>query len=201
MTKNKIATLIAGMALTVGAAGCNTEPAVTNTNANMAANVNANRAATTSNTAVVVNNNNNSNTSGVSTMNTNSRTYATREEFNSDRDRYINEAKGAGYTIGSGAEDGWIHFKTKSALATTNDLRDSTINVDVDNNVVTLKGSVASAAQKAAAEKAAKAIDGVKSVRNQLVVKAAGSVDDDDDNLNKNTNTPGSTNRNANRKT
>lgn len=195
MTKSKFATLIAGMALAIGAAGCG-EPTTTNTNANVAANVNVNRVA--SNTAVVVPDN--GNVGVVSTTNTNSRTYATVDEFNRDKDRYVNEAKGAGYTIGSGAEDAWIHFKTKTALATANDLRDSTINVDVANNVVTLKGSIASKAQMAAAEKVAKGIDGVKSVRNQLVVKANSSVDDDDDNLNKNKNAPGSTNRNANRK-
>lgn len=193
MTKNKFATLTAGVLLAASAAGCGTEP-VTTTNANVATNVNR----VASNTAVVVPDN--GNVGVVSTTNTNSRTYATREEFARDKDRYVNEAKGAGYTIGSGAEDAWIHFKTKTALATANDLRDSTINVDVDNNVVTLKGSIASAAQKAAAEKVAKGIDGVKSVRNQLVVKANSSVDDDDDNLNKNTNTPSSTNKNANRR-
>lgn len=195
MTKNKLATLIAGTALAISAAGCG-EPTTTNTNANVAANVNANRVA--SNTAVVVPDN--GNVGVVSTTNTNSRTYATVDEFNRDKDRYVKEAKGAGYTIGSGAQDGWIHFKTKTALATANDLRDSTINVDVENSVVTLKGSIASKAQMAAAEKVAKGIEGVTRVRNQLVVKANSSVDDDDDNLNKNTNTPGSTNRNANRR-
>lgn len=196
MTKNKLATLIAGTVLAASAAGCGTEPATTNTNTNVAANVNVNRLP--SNTAAVVPDN--GNVGVVSTTNTNSRTYATVDEFNRDKDRYVNEAKGTGRTIGSGAQDGWIHFKTKTALATANDLRDSTINVDVDNNVVTLKGSIANAAQKASAEKVAKGIEGVKTVRNELVVKAAGSVDDDDDNLNKNTNTPGGTNRNANRR-
>ena len=194
MTKNKLATLITGTVLAVGAAGCGTES--TTTNANVAANVNANRVA--SNTVVVVPDN--GNVGVVSTTNKNSRTYATREELNRDRESYVNEAKRAGNTIGSGAEDAWIHFKTKTALATANDLRDSTINVDVDNNVVTLKGSVANKAQMASAEKVAKGIDGVKTVRNQLKVKAEGSVDDDDDNLNKNKNAPGSTNKNSNAK-
>jgi osmotically-inducible protein OsmY len=40
------------------------------------------------------------------------------------------------------------------------------ITVDVDNNVVTLRGSVGSATQKAAAAQ------GVKSVRNQLIISS-----------------------------
>ena len=88
---------------------------------------------------------------------------------------YRAEAKNAGSTIGSGLEDGWIHFKVRGALALVDDLRDSTINVDVDNNVVTLRGSVANAAQKAKAEAEAKKIDGVKSVTNKLEIKPAGS--------------------------
>jgi len=98
----------------------------------------------------------------------------TREEYNKNSNDYVAGAKNAGDSIGSNIEDGWIHLKVRGALAAVDDLRDSTINVDVDNNVVTLRGSVASAAHKAAAEKAAK-VDGVKSVTNKLEVKADGS--------------------------
>jgi hyperosmotically inducible periplasmic protein len=65
----------------------------------------------------------------------------------------------------------------RAALAAVDDLRDSTINVDVDNNVVTLRGSVANAASKKAAEDAAKKVDNVKSVTNKLEIKAEGSSD------------------------
>ena len=61
-------------------------------------------------------------------------------------------------------------MKTRFDLAAADDLRDSTINVDVDNDVVTLTGTVASAAQKTRAEAVAKAVEGVKTVRNQLKV-------------------------------
>ena len=61
-------------------------------------------------------------------------------------------------------------MKTRFDLAAADDLRDSTINVDVDNGVVTLTGTVASAAQKTRAEAVAKAVEGVKSVKNQLKV-------------------------------
>ena len=102
--------------------------------------------------------------------------YNTRADYDRADTNYRAEARNAGQTIGQGLEDGWIHFKTRAALAAVDDLRDSTINVDVDNNVVTLRGSVGSAAQKAAAAKAAQGVEGVKSVRNQLTVSAEGGA-------------------------
>jgi RNA-splicing ligase RtcB len=60
--------------------------------------------------------------------------------------------------------------KPRAVLATTEDLRDSTINVDVDNEVVTLSGTVATQAQKNRAAQIAKGVEGVKSVKNNLVV-------------------------------
>ena len=60
--------------------------------------------------------------------------------------------------------------KTKFDLAAADDLKDSTINVDVQDAVVTLSGSVDNAPQKAKAETIAKAIEGVKSVKNTLTV-------------------------------
>lgn len=101
--------------------------------------------------------------------------YNSRADYDRNDANYRSEARNAGRSIGQGAEDGWIHFKTRAALAAVNDLRDSTINVDVDNNVVTLKGSVATAAHKAAAAKAAQSVEGVKSVKNELTVSADGS--------------------------
>lgn len=96
----------------------------------------------------------------------------TREEYERDRDRYEREAKEAGRTIGSGANDGWLWVKTRFELATADDLRDSTINVDVDQAVVTLTGTVASAAQRTRAEEVVKGVEDVRSVRNQLKVAA-----------------------------
>jgi len=128
-----------------------------NANANMA-NANAN-----------VNSNANMN------ANANSRRTPTREEYDRDRDRYQREARESGRTIGSGVNDGWLWVKTRFELAAADDLRDSTINVDVENDVVTLTGTVGTAAQKARAEAVAKGVDGVKSVRNQLRVVPSGS--------------------------
>jgi len=73
--------------------------------------------------------------------------------------------------------------KTRFDLAAADDLRDSTINVDVANGVVTLTGTVASPAQKAKAEAVAKSVEGVTSVKNLL--KASANT-----NSNANANTP-----------
>src|SRR5918997_1732712 len=104
------------------------------------------------------------------TVNTYNGNYNTREDYKKDEANYRAEARNAGSTIGQGLEDGWIHLKTRTALAAADDLRDSTINVDVDNNVVTLRGTVANAAQKTKAADEAKKVDGVKSVTNRLEI-------------------------------
>jgi hypothetical protein len=144
------------------AVGCN-ETANYNANANLAnRNLNTNTA--------VANENANMNRNDNATA---TRRAPTREEYERDRDRYQREAKESGRTIGDGINDGWLWVKTRFELAAADDLRDSTINVDVSNDVVTLTGTVASAAQKARAESIAKAIEGVKSVRNQLKVEVS----------------------------
>ena len=168
MSSKTLLTILAGAMLSLSAAGCN--PA-DNSNANANANGNANRTANANANAVVTNTNANANAAGGAY----NRNYNSREDYKKDETNYRAEAKNAGSTIGSGLEDGWIHLKVRGALAAVDDLRDSTINVDVDNNVVTLRGSVGNAASKKAAEDAAKKVDGVKSVTNKLEIKADGS--------------------------
>lgn len=166
MKKFTIFSIVAVFAMAL--AGCST---ATNTTTNTNARSNANLA-TNSNVAVVVNSNSNlaANTGMTNTMNSN----VSRADYDRDRARY--EAEKGASTIGQGANDSWLWFKTKTALATTNDLRDSTINVDVANDVVTLRGTVGTAAQKTQAETVAKGIDGVKSVKNNLTVSAGDSM-------------------------
>lgn len=126
-----------------------------------------------SNMAVVVNSNSNmaANTGMTNTvMNSN----VARADYDRDRAKYETD-KGTS-TVGQGANDSWIWFKTKTALAASNDLRDSTINVDVANDVITLRGTVATAAQKTQAETVAKGIDGQKGVKNELKVQAGDSM-------------------------
>jgi hypothetical protein len=127
------------------------------------------------NMAVVVNSNTNTVTATPMT-NTNRMVNANVNRADYDKDRTTYEKEKGTSTIGQGANDSWLWFKTKSALATTSDLRDSTINVDVVNDVVTLKGTVGSAAEKTKAISVAKAIEGVKSVTDQLKVAANDSM-------------------------
>ena len=141
-------------ALLVLIAGCDN---TANNNRVANANANANANATVATTPVV-------------NANTNTRRAPTREETERDKERYSREAKESGRTVGTGANDMWLWVKTRFDLAAADDLRDSTINVDVDKDVVTLTGTVASAAQKTKAETVAKAVEGVKGVRNQLKV-------------------------------
>ena len=158
MTK-KLAGPIGLAALAMAFVGCGD---TTNYNANANANMMAN-----ANTAVAP-----ANANANANANTNSRRALTREEYERDKARYQKEAKDAGRTVGAGLNDGWLWVKTRFDLAAADDLRDSTINVDVNNDVVTLTGTVANAAQKTKAETVAKSVEGVKSVKNLLKVSA-----------------------------
>src|SRR5437588_7900331 len=157
MSRKTLLAIFAAAALAALATACGGSE---NANAN---NANANRA--NMNAANV---NANANTSA----NSNARNWnMTHEEYNKNEAGYRAEAKSRGETIGQDIEDGWIHFKVRGELALVNDLRDSTINVDVTKGVVTLRGSVANAEQKKKAEEAAKKVNGVKSVSNKLDIK------------------------------
>jgi hyperosmotically inducible periplasmic protein len=97
----------------------------------------------------------------------------TREEHEKDRGYYEQEARRLGRKIGSGANDLWLWTKVRAALAYADDLRDITIDVDVENDVVTLTGTVPGDRQKSRAEQVAKSVEGVKSVNNGLTVSGA----------------------------
>jgi hypothetical protein len=118
-----------------------------------------------------------------------------REDFEKQKERFEKEAKDMGRKIGAGANDLWIWTKTRAALASADDLRDSTISVDVDNDVVTLTGTVPDQAQKSKAEQVARGIEGVSSVKNEIQVAPAGA--NTNRNMNTNTNRNMSRNRNA----
>ena len=83
-------------------------------------------------------------------------------------DKTASAAKKTGRAI----DDGWIKSKIYAQyMADWNTvLDDSDIDVDVENNVVTLNGTVKSAEAKAKAVSIAKATDGVKSVKDNLRV-------------------------------
>lgn len=98
-----------------------------------------------------------------------SRAEYTEQKAREARDR----AKQGGETIGDTLDDAWIHTKIVAQLIADANTPERKINVDVVNNVVTLRGTVDTAEAKAAAEKIAKETDGVKSVTSQLKVTPA----------------------------
>lgn len=149
-----VCTMIIALAI-----GCQT--ANNNTNDGNTAGVNANANA---NTSANVNANANANRSLNANM--------SRAEYERDKDSWADEARRLGRTIGTGVNDGWLWTKTRALLASENDLRDTTINVDVENGVITLSGSVATNEQKTTAGRIAQRVDGVTSVRNNLAVTA-----------------------------
>lgn len=149
------------------------------------------------NTATVVNANNNV---VVSNMNTATNRWANvngvnRADYDKTRADYERDKRDS--TIGSGANDSWLWFKTRAALLSTAGIRESTINVDVVNDVVTLRGTVETAAEKTKAVQVAKGIEGVKSVKDELKVAP------DDSMANMSSNSSGNTkssNANMNKK-
>jgi osmotically-inducible protein OsmY len=92
-------------------------------------------------------------------------------------ERAADKTAAAGRNAGRAVDDGWIKSKIYAQyLADWNTvLNDSDIDVDVNNNIVTLNGTVKSAQAKAKAVSIAKATDGVKGVRDNLRVGAGTS--------------------------
>ena len=87
-------------------------------------------------------------------------------------ERAADKTASAANKAGRKIDDGWIKSKIYAQyMADWNTiLDDSNIDVDVKDNVVTLSGTVKSAAAKTKAVAVAKATDGVKSVRDNLRV-------------------------------
>jgi len=87
------------------------------------------------------------------------------------------EAKTAAANTGTAIKDSWITLKVHSQFVPEDALKDSDIDVDTKNGVVTLNGTVISDAGKARAMAIAKATDGVKSVTDNLRIVAAHAHD------------------------
>jgi osmotically-inducible protein OsmY len=75
-----------------------------------------------------------------------------------------------GDNIGDSLDDAWIHAKITTKLVGDTDTAARRINVDVERNVVTLRGTVETAMEKEEAERLAKETDGVTRVNNLLKV-------------------------------
>lgn len=67
-------------------------------------------------------------------------------------------------TVPDKAADAWITTKVKSEFGTTKDVSATDISVSTNDGVVTLRGTVATQAEKARAERVAQSVKGVKSV-------------------------------------
>jgi hyperosmotically inducible protein len=82
------------------------------------------------------------------------------------------ETREATGTAGQAVNDGWITTKVKSSFVGVDALDGSDIDVDTNGHVVTLRGTVASAAARARAVSLAKQVEGVKSVKDELTIAA-----------------------------
>ena len=72
---------------------------------------------------------------------------------------------------GEAITDGWITTKVSASFVDESLLKGSDINVDTDDHVVTLKGTVRSDAARTRAASIARSVEGVTRVTNQLVVR------------------------------
>jgi len=98
----------------------------------------------------------------------------TREEFTEERAIEERErARGAGEKLGASLDDAWIHTKLVAKFIGDANTPGRNINVDVVNNVVTLRGTVETAEQRTEAERIARDTEGVRRVVNQLKVGTA----------------------------
>lgn len=80
------------------------------------------------------------------------------------------KTKDAVSATGEVIDDAWITTKIKADYVNEDALKGSDINVDTNNHVVTLKGTVASLAGKTRAQEIAKTTKGVNRVINELTV-------------------------------
>jgi hyperosmotically inducible periplasmic protein len=88
----------------------------------------------------------------------------------STTDKLEQKAKGAAQDAKTGISDSWLTAKTKIALFGDDRIKGGQVSVETVNGVVSLRGKVDSDNAKAAAASVAQAVDGVKSVRNDLQV-------------------------------
>jgi hyperosmotically inducible periplasmic protein len=82
------------------------------------------------------------------------------------------KARSAADKAGTASKDAWVTSKTKIAFFADERVSGRRINVETQNGVVSLRGKVATAEEKSAAEDIAKGIEGVKSVKNSLQIVA-----------------------------
>ena len=93
-------------------------------------------------------------------------------KVDADADRTLADRTKAGLSkTGDKITDTWINTKVAWFFVGEDALKDSNINVDTKDNVVTLKGTVKSEAGRSRAIALARQTDGVRSVVDQLTIK------------------------------
>ena len=132
--------------------------------------------ANSANTSVNKNTNSNANANANANANkgTSYNANISKEDWEKDKESFGQKAKDLGDKVGTGLTDGWLWVKTRGALMAADNLEESGINVDVNNGMITLRGSVPSQDQVKKADAAAKSVSGSKGVQNQLKVSACG---------------------------
>jgi len=92
----------------------------------------------------------------------------------STTDKMEQKAKGAAQDAKTGISDSWLTAKTKIALFGDDRIKGGEVSVETVNGAVSLRGKVDSDDAKAAAASVTQAVEGVKSVRNDLQVVPPG---------------------------
>jgi osmotically-inducible protein OsmY len=92
----------------------------------------------------------------------------------STTDKVEQKAKDVAQDAKTGITDSWLTAKTKIALFADERVKGAQVSVETVKGTVSLRGKVDSDEAKAAAAAIAKAVDGVKSVRNDLQVVPPG---------------------------
>jgi osmotically-inducible protein OsmY len=157
----RLSTLLAALALAALGAACGGETTTQNrtTNTTMTSNASNGNMTTTTTTNTTV-------TANRGDYNAN----ITQEDYEKSKETFTQKAKDAGEKIGAGLTDGWLWVKTRGALLAADDLEESGISVDVENGVITLRGTVPNSDQVKKADATAKGVGGSKGVQNQLKV-------------------------------
>ena len=163
----RLTTLLAALALAAIGAACGGE--TTTTENRTTTNMNASNA--------TVNTNANTNTNANASANRGAyNANISQADYEKDKETFSQKAKDAGDKIGSAATDGWLWVKARGALLAADDLEESGINVDVNDGVITLRGTVPSQDHVKKADAAVKGLSGSKSVQNQIKVAAGGAT-------------------------
>ncbi|MEO8522197.1 MAG: BON domain-containing protein [Acidobacteriota bacterium] len=107
------------------------------------------------------------------TLTVDSKTARAMDKAGDKADRAADKGKDQTIDVDGNINDAWITTKVKSSYLNEDALKGSDINVDTNSHVVTLKGTVASAAGRTRAVTLARQVKGVNRVVDHLTIAAA----------------------------